>query len=91
MHANYMDRPLYGQPTAQRADKARPASLFLSVERKLCALRDTYRVCDGFSDAGPITELATRTTAAGPAFESRQCRKPRERGHPYQRALWGFR
>jgi hypothetical protein len=28
----------------------------------------------------PITVLATRTTAAGPAFESRQGRKPRENG-----------
>jgi len=28
----------------------------------------------------PITELATRTTTAGPAFESRQGRKPRESG-----------
>jgi hypothetical protein len=29
--------------------------------------------------------------AAGPAFESRQWRKPRAIVQPYQGALWGFR
>src|SRR5262245_11035713 len=38
-----------------------------------------------------MTELATCTKAAGPAFESRQGRKPRESWHPYERALWEFR
>jgi len=39
----------------------------------------------------PITELSTRTKVAGPAFESRQGRKPRESGQPCQRSLlWGL-
>jgi hypothetical protein len=38
--------------------------------------------CDGFRMPAPLAKLATRTMAGGPAFESRQGRKPREMGAP---------
>jgi len=33
-----------------------------------------------------MSELETCTNAAGPAFESRQWKKPRESGHPWHMA-----
>jgi hypothetical protein len=40
--------------------------------------------CDGFRMPAPLAKLATRTMADGPAFESRQGRKPREMGTPIE-------
>jgi hypothetical protein len=40
--------------------------------------------CDGFRMPAPLAKFATRTMADGPAFESRQGRKPREMGSPIE-------
>src|SRR5215467_1782405 len=71
-----------GRCLQQNPSAAQRLGQLFGVEETRSAPPSHSRLCDGFRMPAPLAEFATRTVAGGPAFESRQGRKPREMGTP---------